>query len=194
MNKRRNQSSPPTKYLYTYRSCQREVDYRGFNAAVTYAIYDYPANQRTLTSNYSPDTTSTLQTTTSTKELPRSKHSNRVVNLRTNKNKCLLESGCWIQKYLRTQLWARELNPDEHSYEEALTGWDSSESLLIYSISLISLLIAGLDLVDIYLMLQGLHLLIWLSSTGFGPLFIGRWDARAPLDQTDLTKGPDDSQ
>ena len=67
------------------------------------------------------------------------------------------------------QLQARELNPDEYSYEETPTGRDSSESLLIYSISLISLLIASLDLVDIYLMLQGLHLLIWLSSRGVWP-------------------------
>jgi len=37
--------------------------------------------------------------------------------------------------------------------EEAVTGWDSSESLLLYSISLISILTASLDLVDLYLML-----------------------------------------
>jgi len=37
--------------------------------------------------------------------------------------------------------------------EEAPTSRDSSESLLLYSISLISILIASLDLVDIYVML-----------------------------------------
>ena len=37
--------------------------------------------------------------------------------------------------------------------EEAPTGRDSSESLLLYSISLISILIASLDLVELYLML-----------------------------------------
>ena len=37
--------------------------------------------------------------------------------------------------------------------KEAPTGRDSSESLLLYSISLISILIASLDLVDLYLML-----------------------------------------
>ena len=37
--------------------------------------------------------------------------------------------------------------------EEAPTGQDSSESLLLYSISLISIFIASLDLVDLYLML-----------------------------------------
>jgi len=37
--------------------------------------------------------------------------------------------------------------------EEAPTGRDSSKSLLLYSISLISILIASLDLVDLYLML-----------------------------------------
>jgi len=37
--------------------------------------------------------------------------------------------------------------------EEAVIGRDSSESLLLYSISLISILIASLDLVDLYLML-----------------------------------------
>ena len=34
--------------------------------------------------------------------------------------------------------------------EEGPTGQDSSESLLLYSISLISILIASLDLVDLY--------------------------------------------
>jgi hypothetical protein len=37
--------------------------------------------------------------------------------------------------------------------KEAPTDRDSSESLLLYSISLISILIASLDLVDLYLML-----------------------------------------
>ena len=37
--------------------------------------------------------------------------------------------------------------------DEAPTGQDSSEYLLLYSISLISILIASLDLVDLYLML-----------------------------------------
>jgi len=37
--------------------------------------------------------------------------------------------------------------------EEASTSQDSSESLLLYSISIFSILIASLDLVDLYLML-----------------------------------------
>jgi len=45
--------------------------------------------------------------------------------------------------------------------EEAPTGQDSSESLLLYSISLISILIASLDLVDLYLMFW-----LFISSSG----------------------------
>ena len=75
--------------------------------------------------------------------------------------------------------------------KEALTGRDSSESLLLYSISLISILIASLDLVDLYLMPTLFISRFGLPLGGPSPLFISRWDGYAPLDQTNLTKGRD---
>ena len=57
-------------------------------------------------------------------------------------------------KYLRTLFHAREPNLEEYSHKEAPTGRDSSRiSTPLLYLSLISILIASLDLVDLYLML-----------------------------------------
>ena len=65
-----------------------------------------------------------------------------------------LYQKCKYKTYLRTWLWAREPNLEEYNHEKAPTGRDSSKiSTPLLYFSLISILIASLDLVDLYLML-----------------------------------------
>jgi len=74
---------------------------------------------------------------------PKNEHKQVAYLNQKGKYKSISERGSWWGSRIQTNT----------APEEAPTGWDASESLLLYSISLISILIASLHLVDLYLML-----------------------------------------
>ena len=105
-----------------------------------------------------------------------------------------LNQKCKYKKYLRTRFQAWEPNPEEYSHEEAPTGRDSSRiSTPLLYLSLISILIASLDLVDLYLMFWLFIFWSGLLQGGLAFYFIAWWGECVSLDQTDLTSDRDGS-